>query len=230
MNNDPRCKAVIIAAGATTVPRTCPVHGIQKCPEPTATPSPATANSPEIEGIKPDPATAGAVPTIDTPKMRSFLADMWTAGSENNADTNSIETAIIAHVDAALAAAHEVTCRAEVERDGAIAEAKQWEAAYERARLTGAAEAPELMKVPREHTEHEDCNCEAVGYAKGWNALASRQPVEAAEHHEDIKKLVSFYQVGSLEALAMEQARHIERLQAKLPRDQWLAFIKAREG
>lgn len=25
-------------------------------------------------------------------------------------------------------------------------------------------------RVPKEHTPYEDCNCEAVGFAKGWNA------------------------------------------------------------
>lgn len=29
--------------------------------------------------------------------------------------------------------------------------------------------ASERIDVPRTHSEHEDCNCESVGYAKGWN-------------------------------------------------------------
>ena len=36
--------------------------------------------------------------------------------------------------------------------------------------LSAAILAP--VEVPKTHTEHEDCNCESVGYAKGWNTAA----------------------------------------------------------
>ena len=29
------------------------------------------------------------------------------------------------------------------------------------------------IPIPREHTAHEDCNCEIVGRAKGWNAACA---------------------------------------------------------
>lgn len=43
---------------------------------------------------------------------------------------------------------------------------------FDRGYRKGQAERwiPEAKAVPREHTEHEDCNCEEVGRAKGWNA------------------------------------------------------------
>lgn len=43
---------------------------------------------------------------------------------------------------------------------------------------------PSILKpvaVPREHTEHEDCNCESVGRARGWNAACSVLGIEVSE-------------------------------------------------
>jgi len=54
---------------------------------------------------------------------------------------------------------------------------------------------------------------------------------QAAKNVEDLKRLMRFYSVATLEDLALAQAKHVERLQTKLPpiRDERPGYIP-REG
>lgn len=47
---------------------------------------------------------------------------------------------------------------------------------------------------------------------------------------KNIAQLLRFYSVKTLQELVLEQASHIEKLQAKVPRDNQPAFTRVREG
>jgi hypothetical protein len=64
-----------------------------------------------------------------------------------------------------------------------------WKAAEEGIEALDAG-VPSILKpvsVPREHTEDEDCNCEQVGRALGWNAALSVLGVDADVSLQSVK-------------------------------------------
>jgi len=77
-------------------------------------------------------------------------------------------------------------------------------------------------------------------WRKGWNDALRRamdycgpSPTEASkpvQAEAPISDLMKFYSVDNLSALVEAQARHIEKLQAKLPRNDQPAFTRIREG
>ncbi|QWF19259.1 hypothetical protein [Lysobacter capsici] len=57
------------------------------------------------------------------------------------------------------------------------AQANWWRPLLREAMATAPQAAPAgMVLVPREHNYDEDCNCEQVGYAKGWNAALAAAP------------------------------------------------------
>ena len=91
------------------------------------------------------------------------------------------------------------------------------------ARLTPGLADDELMQAIGGPSE-------VPGYIEAViNALKAQQP-SGGEVDDTIARLMKFYDADNLQSLALAQCKHVERLQAKLPRIDMPVFTRVREG
>ena len=107
----------------------------------------------------------------------------------------------------------------------------QWQAAIlaDREKRAQPVEYQVLGFVSRYGTEIHDTLEAATPGQPVYVRIATEasKPVQAEAPHSDLMK---FYSVDNLSALVEAQHRHIEKLQAKLPRNDQPAFTRVREG
>jgi len=96
--------------------------------------------------------------------------------------------------------------------------------------------APPASQAQAQQPSEPNCDRSACGdFSPGpcdhpdCHALRKQQP-SGGEVDDTIARLMQFYDADNLQSLALAQCKHVERLQAKLPRIDMPVFTRVREG